>query len=64
MSDDHQHDTSERGPAPRVKALEQLLIDKGLLDPAMVDSIVDTYEKKVGPRNGARVIAPFFSCSP
>ena len=52
-----EHDTSEHGPAARVKALEQLLVEKGLLDPARLDAIVDTYESKVGPRNGARVVA-------
>jgi nitrile hydratase subunit alpha len=56
MSENH-HDTSETGPAARVKALETLLTEKGLLDPAGVDAMVDTYETKVGPRNGARVVA-------
>jgi nitrile hydratase subunit alpha len=51
------HDTSEHGPAARVKALEQLLVEKGLVDPARLDAIVDTYESKIGPRNGARVVA-------
>src|ERR1700757_1826378 len=51
------HDSSERGPAARVKALEQLLIEKGLVDSASIDAIVDTYEAKIGPRNGARVVA-------
>jgi len=52
-----EHDPSEHGPAARVKALEQLLVEKGLVDPARLDAIVDTYESKVGPRNGARVVA-------
>lgn len=56
MSGNH-HDTSERGPAARVKALEQLLVDKGLVDPVALDSIVDAYENKIGPRAGARVVA-------
>lgn len=51
------HDTSDHGPAARVKALEQLLVQKGLVDPSRLDAIVDTYENKVGPRNGARVVA-------
>jgi nitrile hydratase subunit alpha len=51
------HDTSEDGPAARVKALEQLLVEKGLVDPARLDAIVETYESKIGPRNGARVVA-------
>ena len=41
----------------RFRALESLLIDKGLVDPVAMDAIVDTYENKVGPRNGARVVA-------
>jgi nitrile hydratase len=41
----------------RVKALESLLIDKGLVEPAALDALIDTYETKVGPRNGARVVA-------
>lgn len=44
-------------PALRVKALESLLVEKGMVDPATLDAIVDTYETKVGPRNGARVVA-------
>ena len=56
MSGNH-HDTSEHGPAARVKALEQLLVDKGLVNPAALDAIVDAYENKIGPRNGARVVA-------
>ncbi|HYL60332.1 MAG TPA: nitrile hydratase subunit alpha [Candidatus Acidoferrales bacterium] len=56
MSGDH-HNTEESGPAARVKAIEELLASKGLIDPATVDAIVDTYENKVGPRNGARVVA-------
>jgi nitrile hydratase len=41
----------------RVRALESLLIDKGLVDPAALDALIDTYETKVGPRNGAKVVA-------
>ena len=41
----------------RVKALETLLTEKGLLDPAAIDALVETYETKIGPRNGARVVA-------
>jgi nitrile hydratase len=40
-----------------VKALESLLVEKGLVDPAALDALIDTYEHKVGPRNGARVVA-------
>ena len=41
----------------RVKALESLLVEKGLVDPAAVDALIDEYEHKVGPRNGAKVVA-------
>ena len=47
--------------ALRVKALESLLVEKGLVDPAALDAIIDTYEHKVGPRNGARVVARAWS---
>ena len=43
--------------ALRVKALESLLVEKGLVDPTALDVIIDTYEHRVGPRNGARVVA-------
>jgi nitrile hydratase len=51
------HDAPLSGPALKVKALESLLIDKGLVDPKALDELIDTYEHKVGPRNGARVVA-------
>ncbi len=56
---EHGHDHTEppSDEALRVKALESLLVEKGLLDPAAVDAIIDQYETKIGPRNGARVIA-------
>ena len=61
---DHDHDHGQE-PLPdialRVKALESLLVDKGLVDPAALDAIVDHYEHKVGPRNGARVVAKAWS---
>jgi nitrile hydratase len=41
----------------RVRALESVLIEKGYVDPAALDAIVDTYENQIGPRNGARVVA-------
>ena len=41
----------------RVRALESLLIEKGLVDPAALDILIDTYETKVGPKNGAKVVA-------
>ena len=57
---DHGHDHGQDIPsdtALRVKALESLLIEKGLVDPAALDAVVDTYENKIGPRNGARIVA-------
>lgn len=63
MSDDHHHDTSVRGPAARVKALEELLTEKGLVDPARLDQIIETYQHAVGPRAGARVVAKSW-CDP
>ena len=53
----HPHDRPLSGPALRVKALESLLVEKGLVDPATLDALIDTFETKVGPRNGARVVA-------
>lgn len=53
----HHHDNQYSDMQARVKALETLLTEKGLIDPAAIDAIVETYETKVGPRNGARVVA-------
>ena len=66
MSHDHDHDHSHHhgehsdvpsDPALRVKALESLLVEKGLVDPAALDAIIETYERKIGPRNGAKIVA-------
>ena len=54
---DHEHQTVPSDPTLRVKALESLLVEKGLVDPAALDALVDAYEHKLGPRNGARVVA-------
>ena len=54
---DHDHQVVPSDPALRVKALESLLTEKGLVDPAALDALIDTYQHKVGPRNGARVVA-------
>ncbi len=54
---DHQHQDVPSDPALRVKALESLLVEKGLVDPAALDALIDTMEHKVGPRSGARVVA-------
>jgi len=55
--DDHPHSHLPPDPALRLKALETILVEKGLVDPGAVDAIIDTYENKVGPRNGAHVVA-------
>jgi nitrile hydratase len=65
VSEDHGDDVQEHREhaAPltevelRVRALESLLVEKGLVDPAALDALIDTYETKVGPRNGAKVVA-------
>ena len=51
------HQTVPSDVALRVKALESILVEKGMVDPATIDAVIETYETKVGPRNGARVIA-------
>ncbi len=55
---DHSHDHSELGEMDlRVRALETVLTEKGHLDPAALDVLIDTYQTRIGPRNGARVVA-------
>jgi nitrile hydratase len=56
-ADEHGHQDVPSDIALRVKSLESLLVEKGLVDPAALDSLVDMFEHKVGPRNGARVVA-------
>src|SRR2546430_13958670 len=56
-ADEHPHQAVPSDVALRVKALESLLVEKGLVDRAALDAVVDSYEKKIGPRNGARVVA-------
>src|ERR1700678_3808069 len=59
---DHDHDHSELSEvALRVRPLETLLVEKGYVDPAALDALVETYEHKVGPRNGALVVARAWS---
>jgi nitrile hydratase len=61
--DHHDHHHGDEGQEPpsdialRVKALESLLVEKGLVDPAALEAIVDHFERNVGPRNGAQVVA-------
>ncbi len=63
--DDHDHSHDEGSAlspiALRVKALESLLVEKGYVDPAAIDELIETYETKIGPRNGARVVAKAWS---
>ena len=54
---DHPHSLLPSDPALRVQALETLLVEKGLIDAASIDEIIDTYENKIGPHNGAIVVA-------
>ena len=61
MSENHRHNAPESDVALRVKAIEQLLTEKGIVDPAAIDLVVDYYETRVGPRNGAKVVARAWS---
>jgi nitrile hydratase len=53
----HAHQALPSDVALRVKALESLLVEKGMVNPADIDAAVDLYEHRIGPRNGARVVA-------
>lgn len=59
--DHHHHDHDDHSHLSeielRVRALESILVEKGYVDPAAIDALVETYEVKVGPRNGAKVVA-------
>jgi len=57
MGERDHHDEPLSETELRVRALESLLVEKGLVDPAALDELIDTYETKVGPRNGAKVVA-------
>ena len=58
---DHEHQVVPSDLALRVKALESLLVEKGLVDRAALDVLIDSYENKIGPRNGAKVVARAWS---
>ena len=58
---DHPHSLLPPAPALRVKALETILTQKGLVDAAALDVIIDIYENKIGPRNGAHVVVKAWS---
>jgi nitrile hydratase subunit alpha len=57
MSDGHSHTEPPSTPALRIKALESLLVEKGVVDAGAVDEIIDVFENRIGPRNGAKVVA-------
>ena len=54
---EHEHQAVPSDIALRVKALESVLVEKEMVDPAELDAVVDTYENKIGPRKGAQVVA-------
>src|SRR4051794_5262385 len=54
---DHDHGSELSETQRRVRALESVLVEKGYVDPAALDALIETYETKVGPHNGARVVA-------
>jgi nitrile hydratase len=56
-TDHHHHAARSSELEERVRRLEALLVEKGLVDRAAIEQLIDTYENKVGPRNGARVVA-------
>ena len=64
MSGHHHHHEHTEPPSDlvlRVQALESLLVEKGLVDPAAIDLLIEAYETKIGPRNGAKVVARAWS---
>jgi nitrile hydratase len=54
---DHEHGSELTEMQPRVRALETILLEKGYIEPAALEELIETYETKIGPRNGARVVA-------
>jgi nitrile hydratase subunit alpha len=59
MSDSHSHSHTDvpKAPALRIKAIETVLAEKGLIDPMAIEEVIQAYETKIGPRNGAQVVA-------
>ena len=57
----HAHERPESDMALRVRAIEELLSEKGIVDPTAIDRLVELYETRIGPRNGARVVARAWS---
>ena len=60
----HRHGSELSEMQVRVRALETVLAEKGYIDPAALDLVVETYETKVGPHNGARVVARAWAIRP
>ena len=58
---DHEHGSELSEMDLRVRALESLLVEKGYVEPATLDALIETYETKIGPRNGAQVVAKAWS---
>jgi len=58
---DHRHGSELSPMEARVRALESILVEKGYVEPAALDAIIDAYETKIGPRNGAKVVARAWS---
>ena len=56
-AENHSHSLLPSDPELKVKALETLLVKQGLIDPGAIDEIIDTYQNKIGPKNGATIIA-------
>jgi nitrile hydratase len=54
---DHEHGSELSEMQLRTRALETILLEKGYIEPAAIDVLIETYEKKIGPRNGAQVVA-------
>lgn len=61
MSEHHDHESELSEVELRVRALETILIEKGYVDPKALDNIVEAYETKIGPHNGAFVVAKAWS---
>ena len=55
--ENHSHSLLPSEPELKVKAIESALVNQGLIDPAALDEIIDTYQNKIGPKNGASIIA-------
>ena len=59
---DHEHGSELSETQLRVRALETVLTEKGYIDPAALDAIIEAYETKIGPRNGSVVVAKAWTC--